>query len=183
MTEVTASHDEPTGGRTRVWDPWVRLFHWSLVAAFFVAYFTGDSVGAIHEWAGHIALGLVAFRLLWGFVGSKHARFTDFVPGPLPLFDYGKKLLRGREPRYIGHNPAAAVMILVLLAAIIVISVSGWLLTTDWGWGSETIEQVHEWAVDITLIAITLHVLAAVYESFKHRENLIRAMFTGFKRR
>lgn len=177
------ARSDRASGRIRVWDPWIRLFHWSLVTAFFVAYFTGDSVGATHEWAGYVALGLVAFRLLWGFVGSGHARFADFVPGPNQLIGYSRQMLRGAEPRHIGHNPAAALMILFLLAAVIVISVSGWLLTTDWGWGSETIEQVHELAVDTTLVAIALHVLAAIYESFKHRENLIGSMFTGHKRR
>jgi cytochrome b len=121
----------------------VRVFHWSLVTAFAVAYFASDGSRDIHEWAGYVALGLVAFRLVWGVIGSRHARFSAFVPRPAELADYVRQLIRRREPRYLGHNPAAAIMILFLLLATGVIGVSGWLLTTDWGWGSETIEEVH----------------------------------------
>lgn len=169
--------------RVKVWDPAVRIFHWSLVTAFAVAYFIVDSNRTIHEWAGYIALGLVAFRLIWGVIGSRHARFSDFVPGPKRLIDYLRRALKRQEPRYLGHNPAAAIMILFLLVAVGVIGVSGWLLTTDWGWGSETIEEVHEISVNFTLVAIALHVAGAIYESVRHRENLIRAMVTGYKRR
>ncbi|QEA40555.1 cytochrome B [Pistricoccus aurantiacus] len=183
MTDTGEASTVARVDRVKVWDPAVRLFHWSLVTAFAVAYFTPDSSRDIHEWAGYVALGLVVFRLIWGFVGSRHARFSDFVTGPRRFIDYVRQMIRGKEPRYLGHNPAAAIMILFLLVAVGVIGVSGWLLTTDWGWGSKTIEEIHEISVDVTLVAIALHVGAAIYESIHHRENLIRAMFTGYKRR
>ncbi|GAA3903230.1 cytochrome b/b6 domain-containing protein [Halomonas piscis] len=183
MTDTPKASAVTRDNRVKVWDPAVRVFHWSLVAAFAVAYFTPDSNRDIHEWSGYVALGLVFFRLVWGVIGSRHARFSDFVSGPKRLSDYLRRALKGQEPRYIGHNPAAAIMILFLLAAVGVIGVSGWLLTTDWGWGSETIEEVHEIAVNITLVAIALHVAAAIYESVHHRENLVRSMVTGHKRR
>lgn len=183
MTEAREANTLTRNDRVKVWDPAVRIFHWSLVAAFAVAYFIVDSNRTIHEWAGYTALGLVAFRLIWGVVGSPHARFSDFVPGPRRLIDYVRRAVKSQEPRYLGHNPAAAIMILFLLTAVGVIGVSGWLLTTDWGWGSKTIEGVHEISVNVTLVAIALHVAGAIYESLHHRENLIRAMFTGYKRR
>lgn len=183
MTDISKVNAATRDDRVKVWDPAVRIFHWSLVTAFAVAYFTADNAGAVHQWSGYAALGLVAFRLIWGVIGSRHARFSDFMPGPAKLVGYVRQMIRGREPRYLGHNPGAAIMILFLLLATGVIGVSGWLLTTDWGWGSTIIEEVHEVTVNITLVAIALHVGAAVYESFRHRENLIRSMFTGYKRR
>ncbi len=172
-----------TGDRVRVWDLPVRIFHWGLVAVFALAYLTEDDAGTVHQWAGYAALGLVAFRLLWGVVGSRHARFGDFVPRPAQLVDYVRRLIRREEPRYLGHNPAAALMILFLLLMVGVVGGTGWLMTTDWGWGSEMLEEVHEAAVGITLAAIALHVAAAIYESVRHGENLVRSMFNGYKRR
>lgn len=167
----------------RVWDPAVRLFHWSLVAAFAAAYLTSDDADVAHWWAGYAALALVAFRVVWGFVGSRHARFADFVPRPAAFARYLGSAIRGREPRYLGHNPAGGAMILFLLAAVGVIGASGWLLTTDWGWGSESLEALHDGAVELTLAAIAVHVAGAIVESVRHRENLVRSMLTGMKRR
>jgi len=172
-----------TAGKVRVWDFPVRLFHWSLVTMFATAYFTSDDAEALHQWAGYIALGLVAFRIVWGFIGTPHARFADFVPRPARLANYLGLLARGREPRHLGHNPAAAVMIVFLLAMVAVIGSTGWLMTTDWGWGNETIEALHAGAVKLTLAAIAFHVVAAVFESMRHRENLVLSMLTGYKRR
>ena len=183
MTDILEADTAIQDDQIKVWDPAVRIFHWGLVTAYVVAYFTADDYPELHEWAGYAALGLVAFRVIWGFVGSPHARFSDFVPGPKRLSEYVRLALRGREPRHLGHNPAAALMILFLLLATIVIGVSGWLLTTDWGWGSQLLEEVHEISVNVTLVAVGLHVAAAIYESIHQRENLIRAMFTGNKKR
>jgi len=183
MTDTLEATNATRNDRVKVWDPAVRVFHWSLMTAFAVAYFTANDAGVVHQWSGYAALALVAFRLLWGVIGTRHARFSDFVPRPAKLADYVRRMIRGLEPRYLGHNPAAAIMILFLLLATAVIGVSGWLLTTDWGWGSEVLEEVHETTVNITLVAIALHVGAAIYESFRHRENLISSMFTGYKRR
>lgn len=168
--------------RVRVWDLPVRLFHWGLVAAFATAWMTAEEAEAAHQAAGYTALGLVAFRILWGFVGCRHARFADFVPTRAGLAAYLRAALHGREPRYRGHNPAAAVMILFLLAMVILIGGTGWAMTTDWGWGSEWLEEAHEAAVNLTLAAVAVHVAAAIYESWRHRENLVRAMVSGYKR-
>ncbi|NMG31908.1 cytochrome b/b6 domain-containing protein [Aromatoleum evansii] len=170
------------GERIRVWDLPVRVFHWGLVATFAIAWLTSEDAEAPHHWAGYVAFGLLAFRVAWGFVGSRHARFADFVPRPAELRAYVGKLVRGREPRHLGHNPAAAVMILFLMAMVALIGTTGWLMTTDWGWGSEALEELHEGAVNATLLALVVHVAAAVFESLRHRENLVRAMITGYKR-
>ena len=165
-----------------VWDRFVRLFHWSLVASFFVAYFSTESIGWVHKGFGYATLALIAARLVWGFIGSHHARFVNFVPGPRKLLRYLGALLRGREPRHLGHNPAGSVMILFLLAMVSTIGISGWMMTLDAFWGNGTVETVHVSSVDITLIAIAIHVLANLYGSLHHRENMIGAMITGRKR-
>ncbi len=170
-------------GRVKVWDLGVRLFHWSLVAGFAGAYLSSDDAGRLHRWLGYAALSLIAFRLVWGVVGSHHARFSSFVPGPRTLATYAAALLRGQETRHLGHNPAAGAMIVFLLVMVTAIGSTGWLMTTDYGWGNALIEDLHETLVHIALGAIALHVLAALYESVRHRENLIMAMIHGYKRR
>ena len=181
---LTAATAAGTAGTVKVWDLFVRVFHWSLVGCMAGAYL-GIELGGprwLHEWLGYAALALVAARLVWGFVGQGHARFASFVPGPGRLWAYVRALLRGREPRHLGHNPAAAVMILFLLAMVAAIGTTGFLMSTDAFWGDEAMEELHATLVDITLVAVGLHVAAAVYESRRHGENLIKAMFTGRKR-
>ncbi len=168
--------------RVRVWDLFVRIFHWSLVATFAVAYFSTVGSQSVHNWSGYIALALVFARIVWGFIGSQHARFADFVPGPRRFLIYLSALLKRREPRHIGHNPAGALMILFLLAMVVGIGVTGWMLTLDAFWGSETVEDVHVLLTNITLGAVAIHVGASIYESWNHRENLIWSMIVGTKR-
>jgi cytochrome b len=109
----------------RVWDPLVRLFHWSLVLAFAVAYLSGDEESDIHIYAGYIILGLLVFRLLWGFVGTRFARFSDFIYSPQAIIKYSKDLFSGKPKHYLGHNPAGGAMIIALLLSLIVVSYSG----------------------------------------------------------
>lgn len=171
----------PTARGVRVWDRFVRLFHWGLVLSFFTAYFSTDSIGWVHKGFGYAALALIAARIVWGFVGSEHARFASFVPGPLKLARYLGAVLRAREPRHLGHNPAGAVMILALLVGVAAIGCSGWMLTLDAFWGNEVVETTHVLAVDATLVAVAIHVLANIYGSVRHRENLVWSMVTGRK--
>lgn len=164
-----------------VWDRFVRLFHWSLVACCVLAYFSTDSIGWVHKGAGYAALALVGARLIWGFVGSASARFASFVPGPRRLLTYLRAVLRHEEPRHLGHNPAGAVMILALLAAVTGIGVTGFMMTTDAWWGNETVEDLHMLLVDGAVVAVLVHVAANVYGSWRHRENLVLSMITGRK--
>ncbi|MEO8186087.1 MAG: cytochrome b/b6 domain-containing protein [Burkholderiaceae bacterium] len=166
----------------RVWDRFVRFLHWGLVATFAVAYFSTVGEQWVHNWSGYAAVALVLARIVWGFVGTPHARFADFVPSPRRLLAYSVALLRLREPRRIGHNPAAAVMILFLMFMVIAIGVTGWMLTLNAYFGSEMVEDLHVLLTDITLVAIAVHVAAAVYESLRHRENLVWSMVVGTKR-
>ncbi|WGT51204.1 cytochrome b/b6 domain-containing protein [Thioclava nitratireducens] len=116
------------GGRVRVWDPLVRIFHWALVATFVIAWFTADEVQPVHEVAGYTVAGLVAFRLIWGIVGGRYARFTQFLRGPGQTLCYLGDMLRGKERRYLGHNPAGALMIVALLISLSGTAFTGWLM-------------------------------------------------------
>jgi cytochrome b len=167
----------------RVWDPLVRIFHWSLVASFAFAFITGDEWKSAHIIAGYFVGGLVAFRLLWGLVGPVNARFASFVRGPAATFGYLRDAMAFRAPRYLGHNPAGGAMIVALLAAIATIATTGYMMTTDAWWGVEWVEALHEGTVYLTLGLIVLHVSGVAFASIEHRENLVRSMFTGLKRR
>ncbi|MDH5786534.1 MAG: cytochrome b/b6 domain-containing protein, partial [Chromatiales bacterium] len=109
----------------KVWDPLVRLFHWSLVAAFTIAYVTEDEWQNLHVWAGYVVAGLLAFRILWGFIGPQYARFSNFIYSPATVIAYLKDMVTLREKRYLGHNPAGGVMVLALLASLALTTLSG----------------------------------------------------------
>jgi cytochrome b len=183
--------------RTLVWGPLVRLFHWLLVVAFFTAYLTeAEEAGSLHVQAGYLVLGLVVFRILWGFVGSQHARFSDFVYSPAAIARNLSEVVKFRAKRYVGHSPAGGAMVLALLLAMIGTSVSGLLVygadlhagpLAGWMAGvseeqEDLLEELHEVFANLTLALIVLHVVGVIVASVSHRENLIGAMFTGYKR-
>jgi cytochrome b len=188
----------------KVWDLFVRIFHWSLVAAFFIAYFTGDEILAAHVWAGYAIGGLIILRVIWGFIGSRHARFSDFIYRPGATLGYLRDLVSFRARRYLGHSPAGGAMIVVLLLGLSVSVGTGlvlYALQENAGplagivtAGNGTIappgaakeiaegwEDVHEVVANVLLVLIGLHVVSVILASFAHHENLVRAMITGRK--
>lgn len=173
---------DPAPRRVRVWDPIVRGFHWT-VAGGVIANLTFLR----HEESPHIFLGYAVtaaliVRLSWGFVARGHARFSSFVPGPRNLIGYGRAMLAKREPRYVGHNPAGAAMIVLLLLLLAFVGATGWMMGLDAFWGVSWVETLHEVAANLLIGAVSLHVVGAVVESIRHRENLPLAMITGYKR-
>ncbi|MGM0516592.1 MAG: cytochrome b/b6 domain-containing protein [Pseudomonadota bacterium] len=186
------------GHTVPVWDRFVRLFHWLLVGGFFTAYLVEDDWIGVHVWAGYLVFSLVVLRIAWGFVGSEHARFADFVRRPRIVLDYVKAMLSGRPRRLLGHNPVGGVMVLTLMGSLLATTVLGMLLlgaepgqalsgfVSQLGLagesGEEALEDVHEFLANFTLALIGLHVLGVLFSSLQHRENLPRAMVTGRKR-
>lgn len=166
----------------RVWDPFIRLFHWSLVASFAIAWLTAEEWQGLHEWAGYAAAALVAFRLLWGLVGTRYARFAQFVYAPGTVARYAGAMLRGKERRYLGHNPAGGMMILALLATLLGTAATGWMYTLDAFWGVEWVEETHELLANLMLALVAAHVAGVVLASLRHGENLVSAMIAGRKR-
>lgn len=179
-SDLSGGVDAPPA--VRVWDPFVRIFHWSLATLFLTAFLTGDEWERVHENAGYAIAALLGLRIVWGFVGPRHARFADFVKGPRTVLGYLRDTVSMRARRYIGHNPAGGIMVLALIASIAAICLTGWMMTTDAWWGVEWVEEVHEAAAFGTLALIALHVAGVVLASVEHHENLVRAMFTGRKR-
>ena len=192
-----------------VWDPLVRLFHWTLFISFCAAWFTegdlfeglqdrlsGEWLQLVHIWAGYTIAGLLVFRVLWGFVGPRYARFSDFVYRPGIVLAYVRDVLTLRARRTLGHNPAGGAMIVALLLGLTATVVTGLALYgADKGLGPlaailaessdeaiDTIKEAHEVATNFTLLLVAGHLLGVVWETLLHRENLVRAMITGRKR-
>lgn len=170
-------------GWEQVWDPFVRVFHWLLVAGFAVNYFEVVRSGKLpHQVIGYVVLGLVAARILWGFLGPRHARFVAFVVHPIAALRYLRDTLAHRDQRHIGHNPAGGAMVVALLATTILVGLTGWLNTTDWFFGSDFMEETHELLANLMLALAGLHILGVLHASWRHRENLVKSMVTGRKR-
>ena len=180
----------------RVWDPFVRVFHWALVLLFAVAYVTEDDLLQLHVWAGYAVGVLVVMRIIWGFAGSRHARFSDFLAPPAAVLAYLSDLLKFRGRRYLGHSPAGGAMVIVLLAMLLLIVASGLALyAARNGAGplaafvpmsrplARSIKEVHEVLANVTLLFIGLHILGVLLASLVHGENLIRSMINGRKAR
>lgn len=189
----------------RVWDPVVRFFHWGLAACFALAWLTADEAQGAHEWLGYAAAGLVALRVVWGFAGSRYARFAQFVRGPGAVVGYLRDMAAGRERRHVGHNPAGAAMIVALLLSMAGTAWTGWLMAEperqallpafvapafadeDEGEGrrghrESAVEEVHESLANLMLVLVVLHLGGVALASVRHRENLARSMVTGLKR-
>ena len=167
--------------RTLVWDLPTRVFHWLLAATFAGAYLTaeGERLRDVHMLLGYSAAGLVTFRVLWGVVGTRYARFTSFPLSPRAVFDYLKSLLSFSPRHYFGHNPAGSWAILGMLALIAGTALTGWANAIEIG--PKWMEDVHEVFANATLALIVVHVGAVIVSSLLHRENLPRAMVTGYK--
>ncbi len=166
----------------RVWDPLVRIGHWSLVACIALAWVSGEGGKELHEGVGYAALAIIALRLVWGVIGSHYARFGEFLRAPAATLQYAARVLAGNEPRYLGHNPLGGWMIVCLLACIALTGITGWLYTTDEYFGVEWVGELHEALADALLALIALHVAGVVLASKRHHENLVAAMLHGRKR-
>jgi cytochrome b len=197
--------DETDVPEVKVWDIFVRVSHWVIVAGFLIAYLSEDDFLTIHVWAGYTVGALASLRILWGFVGPKYARFRDFVCGPGKVFGYARDLTMFRAKRHLGHSPAGGAMVIALLAGLIAISVTGVALYAveenagplagvlgdatgearnheDESAAEEFLEEVHEVLANLVLILVVLHVAGVGLASLVHRENLARSMVTGRKR-
>lgn len=165
-----------------VWDIPTRLFHWLLAASFAGAYAIGESENwrTTHVLLGYTAGGLVAFRLLWGLVGTRYARFSSFPLQPRAVRSYLKSLKSGSPEHHAGHNPAGSWAILAILTLVASIVVSGWAVFAKVG--PKWLADMHEALSNVAVALTAVHVAAVIVSSRLHRENLVRAMLTGFKR-
>lgn len=168
--------------RIRVWDAPQRIVHWLIAASFAGAYLTAESESwrLVHVTLGYTMAGLIAFRVVWGVVGSRHARFSAFVRGPAAVARYLRSLLTGHPEPSVGHNPAGAIAVVLLLLLGASVAATGWAL--DMRIGGEAFEEVHEVLANLMLALVGVHVAGVIVSSWLHRENLVGAMITGFKK-
>jgi len=179
----------------KIWDVPVRIFHWSLVTLFIAAYVTnllGPNYFNYHLWAGYGIIVLVVFRILWGFVGTYHARFFNFVRTPVATTKYALSVLKKKDVHYLGHNPLGAVMVVALLLAILVQAVTG-LFSNDeiinlgplYGYINDELSlkltSIHRQLFYWIAGAIFLHIAAVLFHVWFKRDNIVKAMFTGKK--
>lgn len=182
MPELEGRVEQTTKSSSRilVWDIPTRLFHWSLVFCFVVAYLTSESERwqLWHVTAGYTFGALLLFRLIWGVVGSRYARFSNFVRGPKVLMDYLGSLLTRHPKHYVGHNPAGAWAIVGMLVLGLLTVLTGWAAFNDYG---DWIGELHEGIVNVLVLVILIHVGGVIVSSLLHHENLVRSMVNGHK--
>lgn len=166
----------------KVWDPVVRLFHWLVVTGCILNLFILEEGHLAHQVTGYVVAGALAVRVVWGFIGSRYARFAEFFPTPSRLSAYLGAMLRGEQPRMRGHNPLASVMMLTLMCLLGATALTGWMQTLDMFWGVRLIRHLHGFFANAIMALAFLHAAAALFESWLHRENLIWSMVTGRKR-
>jgi cytochrome b len=164
-----------------VWDWPVRIGHWLMVGGFALAWLTSESesLRLVHALSGGTVVAVAVFRLVWGLIGSRHARFSSFVRGPQAVIGYLKSLLNLQPEHHTGHNPAGGWAIVLLLAFGIATGACGWAIYNDIG--GEWLEELHEGLAATMLTIVVVHVAGVVSGSLLHGENLPRAMVTGRK--
>lgn len=174
------AHDMDT--KILVWDLPTRIAHWLLAASFAGAFLTADSEywRQLHVMLGYTVAVVVGFRLAWGVVGSRHARFSDFACGPGQVLSYLRSLLYGKPRHYVGHNPAGSWVIFGLLGLAVLVTLSGHAVYTETD--GEALAEAHEGLAQAMLGLVTVHVAGVLASSVVHRENLVRAMIDGMKR-
>lgn len=167
----------------RVWDPLVRVFHWSLVTCVLLNLLVVDDGEDLHQWLGYAASALVAVRVVWGFIGPRHARFADFFPTPRRVASHVRALMGGEPEHHWGHNPLGALMVFALLGMVLALGLTGWMQTLDAFWGLEWLQDLHEGLGEWLLPMVGLHAAAAIIMGRIERTRLVKAMVTGVKER
>jgi len=166
----------------RVWDCAVRVLHWTLAVSVALSALGLVALFGLHQPAGYAALAVVVMRGTWGALGGRYARFAQFVRAPRATLHYAQAVARGREPRFIGHNPLGGWMVVALMLCVTGLALSGWLYTTDAFFGDETVERVHRMLAWTLLGLVVAHLAGVLFTGLRHRENLVAAMFSGRKR-
>jgi len=160
-----------------IWDKFIRLFHWSIVALFFLNYFITED--ELHDYLGYVMLALLVARVFWGFYGSHHARFASFFPTISKIKQHLTQLQTGQVPAAEGHNPLGGLMILLLLSLLTLICITGVMMGMDRFWGVEWVETLHQILAKSVLIAVPIHISAVLVMSKISNINLIKTMITG----
>lgn len=166
----------------KVWDIWVRFTHW-VVAAGIVANLAITEEGSLwHEYVGYTVVGLVIARLIWGVIGTKYARFSNFFPTPSRIKAHLHSFkVQPKTDAHLGHNPFGALMMFALWGVILGLGISGYMMSTDAFWGVEWLGELHEVLATSLYVLVPIHILSAIVMSKLQKQNLIKAMITGKK--
>lgn len=177
----------------KVWDPLIRVFHWSLVTFFLISFITGDAFETIHFYSGYVIAGLISFRIIWGLIGTRYARFFTFIKSPKVTLDYLSQLKSlNIKTHYVGHNPVAAMMVVALIVSIALTAFTGmatiafdgegplvgtWVLSLPEG----LLKEFHELMGDFCMMLVMAHIAGVIFSSLLENINLPKSMLTGIK--
>ena len=179
---IINSPDIPKTRQVKVWDILVRVTHWTVATGIIANLLFTEDGSDLHAYVGYTVVGLVVLRLLWGLVGTRYARFTNFFPTPTRLKRHLSALsVRRVDEQHLGHNPLAAIMMLSLWAVIIGLGITGYLMEAEIFGNADLLEEVHELLANSLYLLVPLHIIAAIAMSYWQRQNLIKSMITGKK--
>jgi cytochrome b len=188
VTAIVSQPNDPepasmrSGAKVLVWDLPLRLLHWTTALCVLVAWFTPNAYDTLHRAAGYAVLVLVPLRLIWGFAGSRHSRFRNPLRVCRTLPRYLMHIAQGRSRRYLGLNPAGSAISMVMLLLLVISAVSGWMQVTLRFFGVAWVQDTHTYSSHAVMALALIHVLGVLLMSIRQRENLVRAMITGWKR-
>ena len=179
---IKTPSESPPLHSVKVWDIVVRSFHWGLALGVLLNLFVFEEGESLHQYSGYIVCGLVIARILWGFVGTRYARFSQFFPTVDKVRQQMRSMGRGEHAVHVGHSPMGAVVMIAMGFAVLALAFTGFLMDTDQFFGSELLEEMHELIANGLMSLVFVHVLAALVLSKIERVNLVSAMVTGIKR-
>lgn len=168
----------------KLWDPLIRVFHWSIAAIFVANYFFNEAGDDWHQWLGYGAVTWLLVRFVWGVFGKGAARWSDFFPTPARLKAHASALIKGAPYHRLGHSPLGALVMILMMLCILSLGISGFMMEEiDYFWGEEWVENLHGWIADTLMALVLLHIFAALFESYRLKENLPLSMITGKRRK
>lgn len=171
----------PPNARLKIWDLPVRIFHWSVATLFLLNYWVLEAGETLHEWAGYTVAGLLVLRVVWGFIGSRHARFSSFWPTPSRLRRHLHELRARRFDPAEGHNPLGALMILLLLVLLAALTITGWMQSLDRFWGEDWVHDLHAFLANSLMVLVAVHIVAVIAMSRISGLQLVRTMLAGWR--
>jgi|SRR5690606_5878730 len=164
----------------KLWDPLIRIFHWSIAAIFVANYFFNEAGDDWHQWLGYIAVGWLVLRFFWGFFGKGAARWSDFFPTRVRLTLHIASLVKGQHYHRLGHSPLGGLVMIFMMLCILSLGITGFMMQEiDYFWGEDWVENLHTWIADALMALVIIHLAAALFESYRLKENLPLSMITG----
>ena len=168
----------------KLWDPLIRLFHWSIAAIFVANYFINEAGEDWHQWLGYVAVVWLFVRFFWGFFGKGAARWADFFPTRANLTAHVTALISGEQYHRFGHSPLGGLVMILMMLCILSLGISGFMMEEiDYFWGEDWVENLHSWSANVLMALVSVHIFAALYESYRLKENLPLSMITGKRRK